>query len=146
MGRAPLCPHLQPCGEESELSWILIKNGYVVTNDVARNVYPSVPAARGIGPSFFHEILPASDARSHEMTERQPDAVGTIGKVTGVHLFCSGIPNLGKAQLQHPFGKGGRLKEGVRNGSLRAATAFVKSSKICRPSSSRFRGEANNQR
>ena len=81
---------------------------------VARNVYPSVPAAREVGPSFFHEILPASDARSHEMTERQPDVVGTIGKVTGVHLFCSGIPNLGKAQLQHPFGKGGRLKEGEK--------------------------------
>jgi hypothetical protein len=47
----------QSCGEESELSRILIKNGYVVTIDGARNVYPSAPAAREAGPSFFHEIF-----------------------------------------------------------------------------------------
>jgi hypothetical protein len=46
----------QSCGEESELSRILIKNGYVVTIDGARNVYPSAPAAREAGASGVRQF------------------------------------------------------------------------------------------
>jgi hypothetical protein len=65
VGWARLCPYLDNLAVRKA---ILIKNGYVVTIDGARNVYPSAPAAREAGASGVRQF----DTSAGSDSKRKP--------------------------------------------------------------------------